>query len=187
MKQTYISLLRGINVGGHKKILMKDLHALYQECNFTNIKTYIQSGNVVFEHDAPISSEALAQKIAQKIMDKYHFDVSVFVKTAADFEAINTLFPFLDTPDLKPNKIFVTLLSDSPLDKNTASLQNIDLAPDKYVIFKNVVFWYAQQGHESKLSNNFFENKLKVIGTTRNWTTMLNLVAIAHDKKTSNL
>ncbi|PCI08337.1 MAG: hypothetical protein COB73_07065 [Flavobacteriaceae bacterium] len=74
----YIALLRGINVGGHKKILMKDLREILLKNGMTNVRTYIQSGNTVFESDE--KSEELSKKIATYIYKEYQFDVFVFVK-----------------------------------------------------------------------------------------------------------
>lgn|SRR5690606_113095 len=111
MAQTYISFLRGINVSGQKKILTSGLKLLYKRLVFKQIRTYIQSGNIIFESNEPLTNESLSKKIEQKIADIYSFNVSVFVETVSDFEAINALYPFSKIPDLNPKKIFVTLLN----------------------------------------------------------------------------
>lgn len=184
MTQTYISLLRGINVGGKKKILMADLKLLYESLGFTNVKTYIQSGNVIFDSNDGATNELSAKKIEQKITDKYGFEVPVFVKTIKELEEINAMFPFSETDHLNPRKTYVTLLNEKPSRESIQILQTIDLSPDEYLIFDRVLFWYCVDSYTSKLSNNFFENKLKVVGTTRNWKTMNKLVEIANNKKT---
>lgn len=184
MKQTYISLLRGINVSGQKKILMTDLKSLYESLGFTNVRTYIQSGNVIFDSNDRFTNKTISKKIERKIIDKYGFEVSVFVKATKEFEAVNALYPFSEIYDLNPKKTFVTLLNETPSERNIRVLQSIDLLPDEYLIFDKVIFWYCVDSYTSKLSNNFFENKLKVVGTTRNWTTMNKLAEIATNKET---
>lgn len=179
MTQTYISLLRGINVGGRKKILMADLKALYESLGFTNVRSYIQSGNVIFESNHKSTNESFSAKIEQEIADKYGFDVSVFVKTTKEFEAILALYPFSDASDLNPKKTYVSLLNKNPSAKDIQVLQSINFSPDDYYIFDKVLFWLCEDRYKSKLSNNFFENKLKVVGTTRNWRTMNKIVEIA--------
>ena len=82
-----LALLKGVNVSGHKKILMADLKALFEEAGFKNITTYIQSGNIVFEnHQLPLAE--LPQLIATKIQERYNFDVPVITRTVAEMENV---------------------------------------------------------------------------------------------------
>ena len=92
---TYISLLRGINVSGQKKILMADLKSLYEELGFTNVQTYIQSGNVVFEYQAS-SSEKLEQMIFDKIKAHYGFEVPNLILTSNEIEEALKSNPYQD-------------------------------------------------------------------------------------------
>jgi len=105
-----ISLLRGINIIGHNLIKMADLKALYESLRFREVRTYIQSGNVIFESD--VSNPAkLEQQIEKAIKQKFGYHVSVWAKTPADFKKILTKNPFKKED---PKKLYFTFLSQNP-------------------------------------------------------------------------
>ncbi len=93
--ETYISLLRGINVSGQKKILMADLKTLYETLKFKGVVTYIQSGNVIFKTDKKESNQNLAKKIEHSIFKKYNFNVPLIVRSTSEIENIISNNPFL--------------------------------------------------------------------------------------------
>ena len=109
--QKYISLLRGINVGGNKKILMADLKLLYANIGLLNISTYIQSGNVFFETEST-DTALLAQNIENAIRAKYGFDVPVLVLNTRFLATITCENPFLTTaPPTAIEKLHVTTIA----------------------------------------------------------------------------
>ena len=171
--QTYIAFLRGINVGGHKKILMADLKVLLESLGFTNVQTYIQSGNVVFE--SKIETD-LAAKIAKAIETKYGFIVPVLVKKSSELSKILSKCPFFDE---KREKSYFILLEESPTKESielTATFSNMD---EEFHIAKDCVYiYYAVGAGKAKMGNNFFEKKLKVIATARNYRTMTKLLTM---------
>jgi uncharacterized protein (DUF1697 family) len=168
---TYISLLRGINVGGHKKILMSDLTALYQDLGLEKVCTYIQSGNVIFMANNYSSSEEISQKISQKIHEKYGFKVAIFVISITEYKQIISANPFTDT-----DNVYIGFFVNEPKIK---TLEN-PYPPDDFLIIENAVFVYCPNGYgKTKLSNSFFESKLKVEATTRNWKTSQKMLAMA--------
>ncbi|MBY0426136.1 MAG: DUF1697 domain-containing protein [Cytophagales bacterium] len=179
--KTYISLLRGINVSGQKKILMSDLKSFYENMGFTRVQTYIQSGNLIFEYDGTRTNDYLSNQIEQEILQRYGYEVAVFVLALEELEAINSLFPFGNVPDLVPKTTFVTLFKTLPTQEKIQALSEIDISPDRYEIMGKVMFWYCVNTQSSKLSNNYFEGKLQVIGTSRNWKTMNQLVLLARN------
>lgn len=171
----YIAILRGINVGGKRKILMKDLKEIFSELGFSNIQTYVQSGNVVFDTEKEQNSEKLEKSIEDAIARKYDFSVTTIVRSSEDLRNIISKNPFHpETADL--NQHYLVFLKDLPETDNIEKLEKFD-TPDDFRIIENHIFIkYTTRYSDSKLSNNFFENKLKVPASTRNWKTVLKLV-----------
>ena len=172
----YISMLRGINVGKQKKIKMKDLKDLYESLNFENVKTYIQSGNVVFKfEDVPASK--LSAIIEKKINEVYGSNVLVFIRTKNEFLKIIDDNPFQKED---PNKLHVTFLSASPAEKPVKEIDLIKDESEKFSIRAKEIYLFLTNGYgRTKLSNGFFEKKLKVSATTRNWRTVNKLYDIS--------
>ncbi len=180
MKTTYIALLRGINVSGHKTILMDDLKVLFEKMNFEEVKTYIQSGNIVFKTGENLTEANLAQRVQQSITGKYNFYVPVIIRSREDMEKILADNPFLKEKDINPDWLHVTFLSDSPRQSDREAISKYDFSPDRFYLVRNEAYLYCPQGYgNTKISNLFFENRLKVSATTRNWKTVIKLVDLA--------
>ena len=178
--QNYISILRSINVSGQKKILMSDLKALYESLLFEDVITYIQSGNVIFKGEGKSSDEAIAKKIEKAIDKKYGFRVPVIIRRKKELQGIISNNPFLKDKDIDIKRLHVTFLSGTPDTANIESIENIDFSPDRFIIKGKEIYLHIPVSYgETKLSNNFFEKKLKVSATTRNWNTVNKLVEIA--------
>ena len=170
---TYISILRGINVSGQKKILMSDLKALYESLGFKNVVTYIQSGNVIFQFKKETDAK-LSQMIEAAISKKYQFDVPVIIRSLEEVEKIIAWNPFLNKKNTVIERLHVTFLAEIP------SKEKFSFPPDEFIIAGKEVFLHTPNGYgNTKLSNNFFENKLKVKATTRNWKTVNKLEELA--------
>ena len=168
--ETYITMLRGINVSGQKKIKMSDFKIHLQELNFIDVQTYIQSGNAVFKNMKG-SSKALETKITKMILKEYGFEVSVIVKSREEITDVLDNNPFVKDKDL--DRLYVTFLSEEPSSVNLQKLKGIDHSPEEYVLKKKTIYLYSPYGYgRAKMNNNFFENKLKVAATTRNWKTV---------------
>ena len=175
--KTYISLLRGINVSGHKKIAIADLKALYETLGFTNLVTYIQSGNVIFTAKV---TKNLEQIIEQAITKKYAFDVPVLIITPEELSRVIAKNPFLKDKTVDPEKLHVTFLSTKPVQELLDKLAPAHYLPDRFNIIGSTVYLSCPNGYgQTKLTNTFFENKLKVRATTRNWKTVKKLLEIA--------
>lgn len=176
-----IAILRGINVGGRRKILMADLKALMSNSGFTDVKTYIQSGNVIFNNNQPLDHIEMATKIEKAITKQYGFDVPVIVLSAQEIAAAVQDNPFYqkeEEVDIK--SLHLTFLKESPTAENLAKTETYNYEPDRFIIQdKNVFLFCAGKYHKSKLTNNFFEKKLKVAATTRNWKTVLKLLELS--------
>ncbi|MCU0436560.1 MAG: DUF1697 domain-containing protein [Raineya sp.] len=177
--ETYISLLRGINVSGKNKILMADLKAIYENIGLLEVQTYIQSGNVIFKAQE-INNQDITKKITEAIFQKYGFQISVFVENVAEIERLMALNPIEEMESQDYKRVFFSLLSEPPKQDLQEKFAQISYPPDEYYVIENVVFWKVlMASKDSKLSNNLFENKLKVIATTRNWNTMLTLINLS--------
>lgn len=168
---TFIALLRGINVSGQKKIKMADLKQHFEELNFQNVITYIQSGNIIFQTKIKDINK-LEKSISNKINEHYGFDVEVIIKTISELEYIINNNPFIKQKK-DPNKIYLTFLHSFPKMENINKLKETNYSPEEYSIDNKNIFFFAPNGYgKAKMNNNFFEKKLKLIATTRNWKTV---------------
>lgn len=178
--QTFISILRGINVSGQKKILMADLKTLYEKMKFKDVNTYIQSGNVSFKTNEKFSDTQLAEKIERAIYKKYNFQVPVVIRNGGELKKLISSNPFLKEKNIDAKKLHVTFLSNTPVKTNVESIEDVDFSPDKFIIKEKEIYLHIPESYgETKLSNNFFEKKLKVTATTRNWNTVNKLYEMA--------
>jgi len=176
----YISILRGINVSGQKKILMSDLKALYIDLGYENVVTYIQSGNVIFDSKEKKKFK-LKNQIESSIKDKYKFHVPVEIRTKLEMSKIIKNCPF-GSIDIIENttKVLLTFLSAVPSKNNINEIQNYVKLPEKLVVTGKEAYLHCPNGYgKSKLSNNFLEKKLGVSATTRNWKSVLKLYELS--------
>ena len=183
--QTYIALLRGINVSGQKKIKMADLKLSLETLAFSDVVTYIQSGNIVFKADENSISK-LENIIHEKILKDFGFEVPVLVKTPKELKYAIANNPFEKDEKYDPKLFAVVFLKEKPQAENIAKLETYDYSPEEYFLDDKIIFYYAANGAgNAKMNNNFFENKLKVRATSRNWRTTHKLVELSliQDKK----
>lgn len=172
--QTHIALLRGINVGGHKKLKMADLKLLFEDLGFQNVTTYIQSGNVIFSAE---EERGLSEKISNEIKAKFGWEVPVLVKTMDEIVKILATCPFEET---KKVEAYFMLLASKPETKLMEAVREISYPNEEFVLSPECVYiHYGNGAGNAKLNNNFFEKKLKVAATTRNYRTLARLVELA--------
>ena len=175
--ETYIALLRGINVSGQKLIKMEQLRNVLAELPISNISTYIQSGNVIFESTVDDFSE-LEQLIASKIMDHFGFEVTVMVTNLAELQDIvqQNPYPQAEVDSVQP---YIVLLSHLPDPDNVATLSAVDFGNDQWVLKGRTLYiFYADGAGTTKLSNAVIERKLKLKATARNWKTVQKLIGL---------
>lgn len=173
--KTYIALLRGINVSGHKKILMADLRNLLQKIGFIEVQTYIQSGNVVFSSSEDKTD--LERIISEAILKKYGWEVPVLVLTSSEINLILENCPFSDE---KKEKSYFVLLQAAPSSESIAAIESVFYPNEEFVITNSCVYLYSEFGAaKAKLGTNFFERKLKVKATARNYRTMNKLLEMS--------
>ncbi|MCB9134737.1 MAG: DUF1697 domain-containing protein [Anaerolineales bacterium] len=173
---TYISLLRGINLGAHYKIKMPALTALYETLGLANVQTYLQSGNVVFTSEETDRTH-LEKAIKAKIEEAYGYDVLVLVLDANELIRVSQANPFLTERNEDPNSLYVTFLAHPPDEERVQGFVPPKSGEDEFILVGSVIYVFCPNGYgRTKLTNNLFENKLKVQATTRNWRTVSALV-----------
>lgn len=180
--KTYISMLRGINVSGQKKIRMAELKSLYESLGMANVQTYLQSGNVVFDSPEPEPAK-LTHIIEAQIGTTYGYHVPVLIRTGDDFRRIIGSKPFTKERSEDPSRVMVTFLFERPGQSNLNNLSVPENDPCEFVFEEQEIFLLCPDGYgKSKLSNNYFEKKLGVVATTRNWKTVNALYKMASER-----
>ena len=171
----YISLLRGINVSGQKLIKMIELKALYESMTFENVNTYIQSGNIVFQSKIDNISE-LTELIEGEVESRFGFYVKTFIRTPGDVQQVIDKNPFLLEPTTDPSGLYVCFLENHPALDKAHMLDSVGANSEKVILAGGEIYLYYPNGFgKSKWTNNFFEKKLCLNATTRNWKTVLKL------------
>ena len=179
----YVSMLRGINVSGHKQIKMSRLQELFEALGFGQVKTYIQSGNVVFRARQN-SPQDVSRKIEEKILSDFGFSVPVISKTPAELGKTLQDNPFLKKRGVDLSKLHVTFLSQAPAETGLKKLEALKAGPDQWQCRVREIYLYCPDGYgRTKLSNNALEKVLMVTATTRNWRTVNQLYQMAVESR----
>ncbi len=174
-----ISLLRAVNVGGHQKISMSELRALYVSLGFRDAQTFIASGNVVFTNDGK-NIAALSKRIEDAIEKRFKIRPDVIVRTASELREVIAKNPFAKRHGLQPNRLLVYFLARAPGDEACKAVRKLDAAPEELHLSGRELYVYYPKGvARPKISWAALERILKTRGTGRNWNTANQLLAIA--------
>jgi uncharacterized protein (DUF1697 family) len=175
--EKYIVFLRGINVSGQKLIKMVELRELLKINGFQNLKTYIQSGNLVFDYEG--SKSEIESKIQKLIKESYGFEVPMIVLNKEEMENIFSQNPFnMSETDMK--RFCVVFLKSKPDQNLVKEIEGISFDGEELSVIDDKIFLHCPNGFgRTKLNNNFFEKKLKTEATTRNWNTCLKVKELA--------
>jgi uncharacterized protein (DUF1697 family) len=172
MMPTYVAMFRGINVGSDKIVKMERLRASFEALGFDSVRTYVQSGNVVFKSEQN-SPARLSKKIEEKIQRDFGFSVPVLVKTSKEIEQIVSDNPLVKEKGIDHSKLHVTFLSDAPPKAAVEALEPLARGSERFRISNREIYLCCPDGYgRTKLSNNAIEKKLSVVATTRNWRTV---------------
>ncbi|MEL0455066.1 DUF1697 domain-containing protein [Flavobacteriaceae bacterium SZ-1-7] len=175
---TYVALLRGINVSGQKKVPMAELRELLSKAGLKDVQTYIQSGNVVFR-SSENEAEKLALRIQNTIEKHFGFEVPTLVKSPKELQQIFDACPF---PEDEKTESYFMLLFASPSKALVDEVSKISYSNETFVITDDCVYLYSSVGYgNAKCNNNFFERKLKITATARNYKTMVKLLSLSAD------
>lgn len=176
----YIILLRGINVSGKNKLKMADLRAMLEGMNFADVQTYIQSGNIIIE-SAETPNSTLEERVKTQIMDTFGYDVPVLALTVDELQDIFSNNPFLTKRNEDITKLHVTILKQIADNERVDMIKYIKHKTDEFEIKDKLIYLFCPDGYgRTKFTNNFFESKLKVQATTRNWKTITKLVELSN-------
>jgi len=169
-----------VNVGGHRKIQMPALTALYRELGLLKPTSYIQSGNVVFDTRKRFSAAKLALRLEEAILEKFGFEVRVLVLTVEEMKRALAANPFLKLNGIHPEKLYITFLFEEPSRDGWQDLSSGKDSSDIFAVTGRLVYLYVPGGYgKTSLTNHFFEAKLGVAATTRNWRTANMLMEMA--------
>jgi uncharacterized protein (DUF1697 family) len=170
---THVALLRGINVGGKNALPMKDLERLFADAGCTEVRTYIQSGNVIFQ--APRSASGIADKITAAIEKRFGFRIPVILRTSEQLRQTIRDNPFLGV-GIDTRWLHVYFLAGPPDAGGIALLDPARSAPDAFHVRGQEIYLHLPNGMgRSKLTNAYFDSKLSTTCTARNWATVLKL------------
>ena len=176
-----IALLRGVNVTGHNMIKMEALREICASLKLNNARTYIQSGNVVFQ-TASSDLEELSNRISCAIEHSHGFKPSVMCRTAAGMKEAAARNPFAARTGIEPAKLAVCFLAAEPSAEARARLQAIEAGPEELRIGVQELFIYFPNGMgRPKLPVSAVERAVKTPMTVRNWNTVEKLIAMAEE------
>ena len=170
----YVALLRGVNVGGKNRLPMADLRDILAEAGCAGARTYIQSGNAVFEAAANLA-EAVPELVAQAISERFGYETVVVVRSGEELRRVATSNPFDTSGD--PRFLHVAFLKDTPSDEAVSSLDPQRSPPDEFAVRgRDVYLRYPSGVARSKLTNDYLAARLQTVSTMRNWRTVLRLL-----------
>jgi uncharacterized protein (DUF1697 family) len=176
-----ISMLRGVNVGGHNQIKMDALRALYETLGLLDARTYVQSGNVIFRTKER-SIDGLSKRIEEGIQRDFGFRPSVILRTASEMRAAIAKNPFASRPGIEPSKLLVTFLAGEPTAEARGNALAIKTFPEELRLDGREVYIYFPNGMaRPKMSWPRIEKALKTSGTGRNWNTVTKLLEMAEE------
>lgn len=178
---TYIAMLRGINVGAHKRMKMDKLRATCEGLGLSNVQTYIQSGNVVFGA-SKLSCETLAKRMGDCIQREFGFSADVIVRTREEMGEIIKKNPLLKESGVDLAKLHVAFLPEVPSAAALKKLQELTLAPDRTRSLSKEIYFYFPNGVSgSSLWKHPLDKVLSITATMRNWNTVNKLYEMARE------
>jgi uncharacterized protein (DUF1697 family) len=180
-----ISMLRAVNVGGHNKIKMEALRALYESLNLREAQSYVQSGNVVFKTNER-DLVRLTKKIESAIEWAFGFRPDVVLRTSSDLRDVVAKNPFAKRRDIEPGKLQVHFLAGDPGAEARANVLKLKTDPEELCIYGRELYIYFLNGMgKSRLSWAAVNKALKTPGTCRNWNTVTKLLEMAESLETA--
>ena len=167
---TYFAFLKGVNVSGHRIIKMAELKAMFEFMGFKNVRTFIQSGNVVFE--SPAKADALKKKIEAGLAKSLGYSINVIIRNKDEMEKIVKDYPFSKVKGHDECKINVGYLDSIPDKAAIKELESINNDDEMFLVKGNNLYHLCRKSfQDSLLGKNIVEKTLKVVCTVRNWNT----------------
>jgi uncharacterized protein (DUF1697 family) len=174
---TYIALLRGINVGGKSALPMKELIAIFERLGVSNVKTYLQSGNVVFQSGSKDIS-SFSKKLGTAIRERCGFEPQILLIGLAEFEKAIANNPF-PAAESEPRSLHLGFLASAPKNPDLKKIESLKKDSEQFCLIGKIFYLYAPEGvGRSKLAASS-EKLLGVPMSDRNWNTVCKLKEIA--------
>lgn len=174
----YVAFLRGINVAGQKKVPMADLREVFVGLGGKHVKSYIQSGNVVFGHKSTSISN-LENSLADAIKRAFNFEVCIVVKAAGQLRKIIKQNPFHQEAELASGKLYFAFLASIPEKHLVLALEQEVYEGESFFIEDDCVYLICHNGMgKARLNNNMLEQRLGVSATTRNYRTVTKVMVL---------
>jgi uncharacterized protein (DUF1697 family) len=171
----HVALLRGINVGGKNRLPMNDLATMFKDAGAQEVRTYIQSGNVIFRADAARIGR-LGTAIAKAMQADLGWSVPIVIRSAAELGAAVKGNPFLEE-GIAAGALHVGFLLDRPARARVAALDPERSPPDRYVVRGGEIFLHLPNGvARTKLTSQYLDSRLGTVVTVRNWNTVTTLL-----------
>jgi uncharacterized protein (DUF1697 family) len=175
---TYIGLLRGVNVGGNKKVSMADLRAMLTQLGLTEVQTLLQSGNVVFQ-SRERSTEKLERLLESALAARLKLTARVLVRSAAELHAVIAANPFPAEAASDPSHLLVLFLADEVASECVRELRSAITGPERFEVRGRHAYAVFPEGlARSKLAGPLFDRLLRTTSTGRNWNTVRKLAAM---------
>ena len=175
---THIALLRGINVGGHRSVGMTDLRNFLTKLGFDDVRSLLQSGNLVFDSRARIGAE-LERFLEAEALKRFALEIDFFVRAPEEWKSMIRQNPFRKEAELDPAHLVVMLLKSPPRAEDVAALQEGISGPEIVQAKGRQLYAFYPNGiGRSRLTNAVIERKLGRC-TGRNWNTVLKLAVLA--------
>jgi uncharacterized protein (DUF1697 family) len=176
----YIALLRGVNVASKNILNMKDLVYSLEKHNYRNVRTYIQSGNIIFELKNKQVTD-IAGNIENMIKKDFNKSVKVIIRSGKELEIISNQNPFIRDIGIDISKLHVTFLNGKADQASIPLLEKFLSIGESYKVLGKEVYLYCPNGYgKTKLNNTNIEKKFNTIATTRNWNTIQNLLKLVN-------
>ena len=173
-----IALLRGINVGGKNRLPMKELAAMFVAAGCEDVRTYIQSGNVLFRSE-PAMGEDIPSLIGESILNQFGYRIPIVTRTAQELREVVSANPFV-AAGADADKLHVAFLPEIPDAARVGTLDPNHSPGDEFAALGREVYLYCPNGFaRTKLTNGYFDSRLSTTSTTRNWRTTLKLLEMA--------
>ncbi len=182
MSTVMVSLLRGVNLGPYNRVKMNALRGLYERLGLQEVRTLLQSGNVVFRTDNRNLGQ-LTREIESAIEKQFSFSAPVVLRTAGELQNVVANNPFAGRQDLDPAKLLVTFLTSRPTSEGCKKVAALDTGSEEvHVSGREVYIYYSNGLARPKVSWTTIDKMLGTTGTGRNWNTVVKLSTVANSE-----
>lgn len=176
----YIAFFRAINVGGYNKIKMQDLRDLFISLSFKEVKSYIQTGNIIFKTDNDDEQE-ISNSIISKVKIDFGYDVKLLLMKECDLIKAAENNPFATAENIEEKRLHMIFLSETVKPEDINKLKSLNSDRDKIEIGNKVAYLLCYDEYrKTAFGNNKLEKILKVQGTTRNWNTVSKVIELCN-------